>query len=75
MKTHNLLTTSEVAVLLRLAPVTLCTWRTRGTHPRLRYTRLGRRVRYFESDVLEWARSMRHPIEALDASSAVPRGR
>ena len=48
--------------MLRLAPVTLSYWRITGAQPGLRYTRIGRRIRYFESDVMDWARSRRHPV-------------
>jgi len=48
-----MLTSSEVALLLAVAPSTLCRWRAEGKGPRVCW--LGTASpRYREDDVLEW---------------------
>jgi predicted DNA-binding transcriptional regulator AlpA len=49
----RMLTSSEVALLLAVAPSTLCRWRAEGKGPRVCW--LGTASpRYREDDVLEW---------------------
>lgn len=48
----NLLTNFQVAELLNLRPNTLEIWRVQGRGPSFR--KIGRIVRYLESDVLAW---------------------
>jgi predicted DNA-binding transcriptional regulator AlpA len=48
----NLRTTEEVAETLRVAPVTLKTWRAQGRGPN--YIRVGRQVRYRDDDIAQW---------------------
>lgn len=48
----DLMTTSEVAEMLRTAEATLRFWRYEGTGPRS--ARLGRRVVYRRADVEQW---------------------
>jgi DNA-binding transcriptional MerR regulator len=48
----RLLTTNEVAELMRLAPETLRYWRWKGMGPKS--FRLGSRVVYRETDVIMW---------------------
>lgn len=49
----NLLTTADVAAMVKVKPVTARVWRYRGTGPR--YLRLSDRIiRYREADVLSW---------------------
>jgi predicted DNA-binding transcriptional regulator AlpA len=48
-----MLTTGEVARALKVAPSTLCRWRTRGIGPRVYW--LGEATpRYRQSDVMAW---------------------
>jgi hypothetical protein len=49
-----LYSSEELARYLGIDPRTLETWRRRGTHPELRYRRVGRRVRYLGSDILNF---------------------
>jgi len=56
-----LLTPEEAAAFLRSHVRTLEKWRTRRRGPR--YVRLGRLVRYFKSDLAEWAQSQ-EPVRA-----------
>jgi hypothetical protein len=50
---HELMTSAEVAALLRVSPATLCRWRERGTGPRVLW--LSARVpRYSWRDVQRW---------------------
>lgn len=46
------LTVEEVAERLRIQPATIHTWRYQGTAPK--GTKIGRRVLFRESDVIEW---------------------
>lgn len=46
------LTSEEAAEVLGVSPETLPSWRSRGKGPR--YVRLGRAVRYLESDLAEY---------------------
>lgn len=48
----KLLTNTETAELLGLKPNSLEIWRLQGKGPK--YRKIGRLVRYVESDVLEW---------------------
>jgi excisionase family DNA binding protein len=59
LNVEKLLTTQEAAALLRLSPVTLACWRATGAQPELRYIKVGRRVRYAESDVIAWLQARR----------------
>jgi hypothetical protein len=52
-----LLDTAQAACYLRLRPATLERWRSIGEGPP--FSKLGRRVVYFESDLEEFARSRR----------------
>jgi predicted DNA-binding transcriptional regulator AlpA len=49
---ERLLTQSEVAELLGIAPRAMESWRLRGTGPR--YVRVGRLIRYRNTDVSAW---------------------
>jgi predicted DNA-binding transcriptional regulator AlpA len=51
---EQLLTPGEVAAKFTVAESTLCNWRKAGTGPR--FVRLGRRIAYPESAVVEWLR-------------------
>jgi len=55
MAVEKLLRTEDVANLLGVPAKTLEMWRYRGTGPR--FVKLGRLVRYVESDLDEWVRS------------------
>jgi hypothetical protein len=59
-----LLTPEEVASKYRQSLATLATWRCRGGGPR--YTKLGRRILYRESDLAAWVdhNSRAHTSEA-----------
>lgn len=57
-----LLDTSQAASYLRLRPATLERWRAIGEGPT--YTKLGRRVVYFQQDLEEFARSRRRVAAA-----------
>ena len=48
----NLLTTTEAAAALALAPKTLRNWRSQGLGPP--FIRLGGAIRYRETDLLAW---------------------
>jgi predicted DNA-binding transcriptional regulator AlpA len=50
---RKLLTTAEVADLLRVPVATLYSWRWRGVGPMAR--RVGKRLVFVESEVWEWA--------------------
>lgn len=52
MLVEKLLRTEDVATLLGVPAKTLEMWRYRGTGPR--FVKLGRLVRYAESDLAEW---------------------
>lgn len=54
----DLMTTEEVAVFLRVAPITLRTWRSKGQGPPYLKIGSGRSapVLYFRSAVIEWLR-------------------
>ena len=49
----RLLTTPEAAELLQVKPTTLENWRVTGRYS-LPFVKVGRRVRYRESTLLEW---------------------
>lgn len=69
----KLLTNGETAKLLGLKPNTLEIWRWQGKGPV--YRKVGRLVRYVESDVLEWldAQARQNTSQyARPASAAVP---
>ncbi len=55
MTVEKLLRTEDVANLLGVPAKTLEMWRYRGTGPR--FVKLGRLVRYVESELDEWVRS------------------
>ena len=55
MAVEKLLRPEDVANLLGVPAKTLEMWRYRGTGPR--FVKLGRLVRYVESDLDEWVRS------------------
>jgi excisionase family DNA binding protein len=61
IKTGELLTTEEVAALLKVAPATLVDWRHDQRGPR--YYKMGREVRYKIEDVLDWERQALIPVE------------
>ena len=50
--TSHLLTTTEAAAALALAPKTLRNWRSQGLGPP--FIRLGGAIRYRETDLLAW---------------------
>lgn len=54
----RLLTTPQAAEILGLRPNTLELWRVAGKGPV--YRKIGRAVRYVESEVLEWLDSAQH---------------
>ena len=58
----QLLTTEEVAGLLRVSPKTLVDWRHDGKGPT--YHKFGRMVRYRLSDVIVWPGQAFVPVEA-----------
>jgi hypothetical protein len=66
--TDRLLTPAETAKRLRLTKMTLAIWRCRSGRKRKRanliYTRIGRKIFYFESDVDAYARAGRSVVEA-----------
>lgn len=54
-----LLVPQEAAAILRTSPRNLERWRTiEGQGPR--YVKVGRRVAYFEDDLIKWAQSRAH---------------
>jgi predicted DNA-binding transcriptional regulator AlpA len=55
-KLFNLLTERQAADLLTVSPGTLSVWRTTRRYP-LRYIKIGRAVRYRESDILQFIAS------------------
>ena len=57
----ELLTTEEVAALLKIAPATLVDWRHDQRGPR--YYKMGREVRYKLVDVVEWEQQALEPVE------------
>jgi hypothetical protein len=50
---HELMTSAEVAALLRVSPATLCRWRERGIGPRVHWL-TARVPRYSWHDVQGW---------------------
>jgi predicted DNA-binding transcriptional regulator AlpA len=54
----TLLNNAETAEQLGIKPNTLEIWRTKGTGPA--YRKIGRSVRYVESDVLAWLDAQTH---------------
>jgi excisionase family DNA binding protein len=66
---EKLLTTQEAAALLRLSPVTLACWRATRAQPELRFIKVGRSVRYAESDVMAWLHSRRSQPSAASVPS------
>ena len=50
---HELMTSAEVAALLRVSPATLCRWRERGIGPRVIWLSV-RTPRYSWHDVQRW---------------------
>lgn len=67
----KLLSNSETAALVGLKPNTLEVWRNQGKGPR--YRKIGRLVRYSESDVLTWldAQSRRSTSDLPDRTPTV----
>ena len=59
--TAELLTTKEVAALLRISPATLVDWRHDQKSPK--YYRMGREIRYKLADVMKWQESALVPVE------------
>ena len=57
----ELLTTQEVATLLKISPATLVDWRHDQRGPR--YYKMGREVRYRLLDVVEWEQQALEPVE------------
>lgn len=57
----ELLTTEEVAALLKVAPATLVDWRHEQRGPR--YYKMGREVRYRVADVIKWEEQALIPID------------
>jgi len=57
----ELLTTDEVAALLKIAPATLVDWRHDQRGPR--YYKMGREIRYKLADVIEWEQQALEPVE------------
>ncbi len=57
----GLLTTEDVAALLKVAPATLVDWRHEQRGPR--YYKMGREVRYKLTDVIEWEQQALIPVE------------
>ncbi len=57
----ELLTTDEVAALLKIAPATLVDWRHNQKGPK--YYKMGREVRYKLPDVIEWENRALEPVE------------
>ena len=66
--TEPLLTTSEVARILQIAPITVRKWRLNGLGPR--FTRCGANVRYSRADLDVWilSRTVASTSEAQDSS-------
>jgi excisionase family DNA binding protein len=60
----RLLTTDEAAEFLGVSAGTLCVWRCVSRY-RLPFVKIGRNVRYNETDLLEW-------LESRKVRSAVP---
>lgn len=54
----KLLTTEQTGALLNISPGTLTIWRCKNTYP-LAYIRVGRLIRYLESDVLRFIEKRR----------------
>ncbi len=52
MTTGGMLTTQQAAELLAIEPRTLESWRLTGRGPR--YRKLGRLVRYSQTDLVDW---------------------
>jgi hypothetical protein len=50
---HEVMTSAEVAAVLRVSPATLCRWRERGIGPRVLWLS-SRAPRYFWGDVQGW---------------------
>lgn len=64
MSADRMIDQRAAAALLGLRPRTLEAWRLRGTGPT--YRRIGRRVRYLETDVLTWRdREVVHPASPV----------
>jgi excisionase family DNA binding protein len=57
----ELLTTEDVARLLKIQPATLVDWRHDQRGPR--YYRMGRKVRYKLADVRQWQEQSLVPVE------------
>jgi len=51
-----LLDQNDVAAILKVSPKTLEYWRCKGMGPR--YAKIGKFARYFESDVLDFAKNL-----------------
>lgn len=60
----QLLTTSNVAKLLCVAPATLVDWRQDGKGPV--YYKMGQQVRYKTVDVLKWQEQALTPVEPVE---------
>lgn len=61
-KRAELLTTEEVAALLKVSPATLVDWRHDLKGPR--WYKMAREVRYKLEDLLEWERQALVPVES-----------
>ena len=59
----QLLTLQQVAELLDVSPNTIYYWRYQGTGPQGH--RIGKRVRYWRSDVLAWMSERADPVSGL----------
>jgi hypothetical protein len=51
---QKLLTTDETASILGLKKQTLAKWRCHGSHPELKYIKLGSRCRYTKESVMSF---------------------
>lgn len=61
MKNAELLTTKEVAALLKVAPATLVDWRHKQRGPL--YYRMKREIRYKLVDILQWQQQILEPAK------------
>ena len=60
-KKAELLTTGEVAALIKVSPATLVDWRHEQKGPR--YYKMGREVRYKLSDIIKWEDQALEPVD------------
>ena len=75
MLDDQLLTTKQLADELGNSPITLMCWRSLGSHPGLRFVRVGRSVRYRRADIRAWLESRLNEPGAGDRAPEAADGR